>query len=65
LQGEAEAARKLNELGIGAGRMKITRINEDAYRSICVRNDETDLTPLRDAIDSIDVRLVEEEGRRD
>ena len=63
----AGAARKLDELGIGADRVEVTLVNRDAYHSIRVRNYETDLTPtrvpLREVLDPIGVRLVEGEVR--
>lgn len=63
----AGAARKLDELGIGADRVEITLVNRDAYHSIRVRNYESDLTPtrvpLRDVLDPIGVELVEGEVR--
>ena len=45
------AARRLDELGIGADRVEITLINRDAWHGIRVRNYESDLSELRVPLD--------------
>ncbi len=59
------AARKLDELGLGADAVEVTLVNHDAFHSIRVRNYESDLravrVPLDDVLGPIGVRRVEGE----
>src|SRR5258708_4400976 len=59
------AARTLDELGVGAGRVEIVMIDRTAWHSIRVRNYEADLGATRVAFDSvlapIGVRRIEGE----
>lgn len=59
------AARKLDELDVGAGEVDVSVVNRDAWHSIRVRNYESDLSrvrvPLHDVLDPIGVRLIEGE----
>jgi NADH:ubiquinone reductase (H+-translocating) len=63
----AGAARKLDELGVGANEVQVTLVNRDPFHSIRVRNYEADLSPtrapLRDVLDPIGVACVEGEVR--
>lgn len=47
------AARKLDELGIGAGEVSVTMINRDRWHAIRVRNYEPDLADVRVALDDV------------
>jgi len=57
------AARKLDELGLGADDVEVTLVNRDAFHSIRVRNYESDLTsirvPLDDVLEPVGIRRVE------
>ena len=59
------AARKLDELGIGADRVKVTLVDRSAWHSIRVRNYEADLdetrVPLDQMLRPIGVKRVEAE----
>jgi NADH dehydrogenase len=59
------AARKLDELGIGADMVEVALINRTAWHSIRVRNYEADLSetrvPLSDVLDPIGVKHIEGE----
>ena len=60
------AARKLDELGVGADEVGITVVNRDSWHAIRVRNYEADLdavrVPLADVLDPIGVGRVEGEA---
>jgi NADH dehydrogenase len=47
------AARKLDELGVGADAVQVTLVNAGAYHCIRVRNYERDLRPVRVALDQV------------
>ncbi len=47
------AARKLDELGIGADEASVTMINRDRWHAIRVRNYEPDLSDVRVALDDV------------
>ena len=47
------AARKLDELGIGADEASVTMINRDRWHAIRVRNYEPDLSDVRVALDEV------------
>jgi NADH dehydrogenase len=47
------AARKLNELGIGPERARVTLVNRDAFHAIRVRNYEADLSNVRVPLDEV------------
>ena len=49
----AGAARKLDELGLGADRVAVTLVDRSAYHSIRVRNYEADLADTRVSLDDI------------
>ena len=57
------AARKLDELGVGPGRVEVTLVDRSAFHSIRVRNYEAELEdtriPLDDVLRPIGVRRVE------
>lgn len=59
------AARKLDELDVGADEVEVSVVNRDAWHSIRVRNYESDLSrvrvPLHDVLDPIGLRLIEGE----
>lgn len=56
------AARRLDELGIGAGDIAVTMVNRDAWHAIRVRNYENDISdarvPLAGLLDPAGIRLV-------
>ena len=60
------AARKLDELGVGADQVRITVVNRDSWHGIRVRNYEADLgavrVPLAEVLDPIGVERVEGEA---
>ena len=60
------AARKLDELGVGPGRVEVTLVDRSAFHSIRVRNYEAELEdtriPLDDVLRPIGVRRVEAEA---
>ena len=60
------AARKLDELGVGADEVGITVVNRDSWHAIRVRNYEADLgavrVPLAEVLDPIGVGRVEGEA---